>query len=255
MASSPITQIDITDNLLHLIAMKVTFNHSRDEAPNIRTFVFTTEQAVPYSAGQFVQLTIPHDNADERGIKHWFTLSSAPSDQFLSITTKHATEHSSTFKRALFDLRAGEVVTMSDPMGDFVLPKDENIPLVFIAGGIGITPFHSMFKWLSAAKKRRNIRLLYGVRNENEIIFQDTFERANQHVTIVVSEPSRSWGGERGRLTAQKIIGLVEPSNEQTLFYFSGPEPMIEALSKDFAKQGVAKNQIVTDFFPGYSTF
>lgn len=232
--------------------MNVTFDHSEAEAENIRTFYFKPEQPVHYTAGQFTQLHLPHPQADKRGVKRWFTLSSSPTDDFLSITTKFAPEHGSTFKQALQKLEPGQQVAMDEPMGDFVLPKLVQTPLIFVAGGIGITPFHSIFRWLAATSEQRPIQFLYGVRSEDEIVFQPDIEAAGVHATIVVSEPTPAWGGERGRITAEMIIGLKQPTDD-TLIYLSGPEPMLEALEKDLKKAGVKKEQLVTDFFPGYT--
>lgn len=231
--------------------MQVIFDHSAPEADNIKTFYFKPESPVHYTAGQFIELTVPHKNPDKRGIKHWFTLSSSPTDELLSITTKFAGDKGSTFKKALFKLEPGTELHLADPMGDFVLPKLIQTPLVFVAGGIGITPFHSMLAWLATTHETRPIRLLYAVRNEDEIIFQETFDKAGQHATIVVSQPSAAWGGERGQLTAELILGLEKPSDD-TLIYISGPEPMVESLEKDLKKAGISKRQLVLDFFPGY---
>jgi ferredoxin-NADP reductase len=137
-------------------------------------------------------------------------------------------------------------------MGDFVLPQLIQTPLIFVAGGIGITPFHSMLTWLAATKEQRQIKFLYGVSTEDEIIFQETFDKVNQHVTVVVSNPTPAWGGEHGHLTAELILGLEKPADD-TLIYVSGPEPMIEKLSKEIHAAGIPKNQIVSDFFPGYT--
>ena len=233
--------------------MRVTFDHSHDEATNIRTFYFKPEKPVHYTAGQFIELTVPHDKPDVRGIKHWFTLSSSPTQELLTITTKFAGEDkSSTFKKALFSLKSGTELHMSDPMGDFVLPKLIQTPLVFVAAGIGITPFHSILEFLAETGEQRPIKLLYGVHSEDEIIFQDTFEKAGVHATIIVSEPSPAWGGERGHLTAELILGLERPS-EDTLVYVSGPEPLIESLEKNLKQKGLKKHQLVLDFFPNYT--
>ena len=232
--------------------MKAIFDHSEDEAANIKTFWFKPERRMDYTAGQYTELTIKHDNPDDRGQKRWFTLSSAPGQDLVSITTKYAgDDKSSTFKKALFSLQSGAEVDMAEAMGDFVMPKDASIPLVFVAGGIGLTPFHSMFEWLADRGEHRNITFIYGVRSEDEIIFQPTFERAGIHATIVVSEPSDAWGGERGRLTAEMILGLSQPA-DNALIYMSGPEPMIEALEKDMQDHRVDKRRLVGDFFPGY---
>ncbi|HWB39414.1 MAG TPA: FAD-dependent oxidoreductase [Candidatus Saccharimonadales bacterium] len=232
--------------------MKVVLDHTRDEAGNIRTFFFRPEKPISYTAGQFIELFLPHKNEDERGHKRWFTLSSSPSEELVTITTKYAgDDKSSSFKKTLFGLKPGAELTMSDPMGDFVLPKLVQTPLVFVAGGIGLTPFHSIMEWLAATNESRPIQFVYGVHSEEEIIFQDTFDRANVHATIVVSDPSPAWGGERGNLSAELIMGLAKPTPD-TLVYLSGPEAMVETLEKDLYKSGLRKDQFVGDYFPNY---
>jgi ferredoxin-NADP reductase len=232
--------------------MHVTFDHSSVEADTIYTFYFKPQKPVVYTAGQFLELSVPHHKPDDRGDKRWFTLSSAPTQQLLSITTKITPNHGSSFKKALLKVQPGTELYMSDPMGDFVLPQLIQTPLIFVAGGIGITPFHSMLTWLAATKEQRQIKFLYGVSTEDEIIFQETFDKVNQHVTVVVSNPTPAWGGEHGHLTAELILGLEKPADD-TLIYVSGPEPMIEKLSKEIHAAGIPKNQIVSDFFPGYT--
>lgn len=231
--------------------MKVTFDHAEQEAANITTFFFRPEKPAHYTAGQFAEWTLKHPDADERGIKRWFTISSSPQNELVSLTTKFNPEGSS-FKKALQQLQPGDEIQMSDPMGDFVLPKLVQTPLVFVAGGIGITPFHSILSWLADTGEKRPIKLLYAVNNEDEIVFMDTFERAGVHPTIVVSDPSPAWGGERGRLSADMILGLEQPSDD-TLVYVSGPEPMVEALERDLKAAGLKKHQLVLDFFPNYT--
>jgi ferredoxin-NADP reductase len=234
--------------------MKVRFEHSAAEAGNIRTFYFRPELPVHYTAGQYTELQVPHKNPDKRGDKRWFTISSPPKSEFLTVTTKYAGgDKSSSFKKALFALKPGTTLDAADPMGDFVLPKIIQTPLIFVAGGIGVTPFHSMLEWLAATHEERPIRMLYGVRNEDEMIFQETFKKTAVEPTVVVSEPSDAWGGERGRLSADLVLGLEKPS-EDTLVYVSGPEPMVQSLAKDLHKAGLDKRQIVTDEFPNYDT-
>ena len=174
--------------------MNVTFDHVSTDAPQILTFYFKTEQPLRYTAGQFIELTIPHDKPDSRGIKRWFTLSSSPTQSLVAITTKFAVENGSSYKLALHNLKPGTQLTVSDPMGDFVLPKLIQTPLVFVAGGIGITPFVSMLQWLIDTGETRPIKMMLGVRTENEIVFEDLYDKAKQHVTIVVSDSSPSWG-------------------------------------------------------------
>lgn len=234
--------------------MIATFHKADKRSDDITTFSFRPHSPIHYTAGQFVELTIKHGDPDSRGQKRWFTLSSSPKNEFLNITTRKASEKSSSFKKALWQLKPGDEVNISDPMGDFVMPKLNQTPLIFVAGGIGITPFMSMFDWILDTGEERPIKLLHGVRNEDDIIFQDTIHKSKIPTTIAVSEPSSAWGGERGRITAEMILGLEKP-DENTLIYVSGPEPMVESLEKDLKKAGVKHSQLVLDFFPNYKDY
>lgn len=231
--------------------MTATFDHTVADAPNIETFYFKPERPLSYTAGQFVELSIPHDSPDSRGAKRWFTLSSSPTQDLLAFTTRFAVERGSSYKDALRSLMPGDSVTVGDPMGDFVLPKLIQTPIVFVAGGIGVTPFASMLQWLAATGESRPIKMMLGVNNESEIVFQDVFDSADQHVTVVVDKPSPAWGGERGRINAEMVLGVEQPGDD-TLIYISGPEQMVEKLTKDLLAAGVNKHQIVGDYFPGY---
>ena len=232
--------------------MKVVFDHSREESANIRTFYFHPEKPVYFTAGQYAEWTFQHPKPDKRGVKRWFSISSSPTDELVSLTTKVLEKDSSSYKKGLGQLKPGDEAQMSEPMGDFVLPKFIQTPLVFIALGIGITPFHSILSWLAATGEKRPIKFLYAVQNEEEIIFQETFDKSGVHPTITVAEPSDQWGGERGLLNAELIMGLEKPT-EDTLVYISGPEPKIEQLEKDLIKAGLKKHQLVLDSFLGYN--
>ncbi|MBA3758069.1 FAD-dependent oxidoreductase [Candidatus Saccharibacteria bacterium] len=232
--------------------MKVILDHLDDTAKNIKTFWFKPAAPLRYTAGQFIELTLPHDNPDKRGTKHWFTLSSSPTEELLSITTKHASENGSTFKATLFGLEIGSEVTMSEPMGDFVLPKDTSIPLVFIAGGIGVTPIRSMIKWLHDTQEHRTVHLLYAAATIEDVAFRELFDMYGAPTDIILTEAPAGWTGHTGRLDAAKILEIA-PNVDNKLYYLSGPEPMVEAIEKDLKNQGVNKRNIVGDFFLNYS--
>lgn len=231
--------------------MIATLDHAEPLAPNITTYWFRTEGPVSYTAGQFTELRLPHDNADDRGDKRWYTLSSSPTEELLAITTKFAKDKGSSFKQTLRQLQPGTQAGMADPMGDFVLPKDPGIPLVLVAGGIGITPYRSMVKWLLDTGERRDIHLLYSLSTAKEIVFRDLLEAYGLKLDIIISDPPEGWQGLSGTLTAERILDIAGDMNGKQL-YLSGPEPMVESFDKDLKKLGLLNDQIVTDFFPGY---
>ena len=184
--------------------MQTIVTGQHEITPEISTFSIARPDGFMYTAGQFIELTLP-------GVcKPWFTLSSSPQEHDLSITTRRS---DSDFKKALFAMNASSSVDISQPMGDFVLPKLAQTPLVWVAGGIGITPFISQLKWLAETGEQRPIRLMWAVRSEDDIIFQEVMDAAQQHATIVVSEPTAAWGGERGQLTAEMVRFLSVAQN------------------------------------------
>ncbi len=222
--------------------MKVRLQSTSVEAKDIQTFHFEKPSSFRYNAGQFIELYLPHEKPDERGEKHWFTLSSSPAQPELSITTRYFGNTSSTFKHKLFALRPGDQVDISEPMGDFVLPKNKKRPLIFIAGGIGVTPFHSMLQWLDDIKETRDVQLLYAAHSTEDLIFTDLFERLDIDFITLVGK----------RLVAKEALEVIGDSDGK-MIYLSGPEPMVETLDKDFLQLGIQRTQLVTDYFPGYS--
>lgn len=219
--------------------MKARFYGSKQHAGDIWTFYFKPEEPVDYIAGQFTELHLPH-TADNRGDKRWFTLSSSPSEELLSVTTRISPDGSS-FKRALSSLRPGTDVHMAEPMGDFVLPKSKSTPLLFVARGIGITPYRSIVKSLVDHAEKRDIHLIYSVRNKQAAVFKKELVDYGLKLDLLDT-----------KLTADKIIKLH--GSEPILIYLAGPEEMVEELKNDLQNKGLAANRIVADFFHGYGT-
>lgn len=229
----------------------MTLEYIEDVAKHIKTFWFRPDKPARYVAGQFTQIQLPLAHPDERGVRHWFTLSSSPTEELIGITTKFAAGKGSTFKHALQDFKPGDELDLIEPIGDFVLPKDKTIPLLFVAGGIGVTPMRSMIKWLTDVHEKREIQLLYSVRGHEELAFTDLFKSYDMQFTPIVTEPDDQWAGETGMLSAERILKHAG-SDPRTLIYVSGPEPMVERFVEDFKSLGVPSHRLVTDYFPGY---
>lgn len=232
--------------------MQATFVRGVNEARNITTFWFRPEKPISYIAGQFTEIRLPVEQPDNRGDKRWFTLSSSPADELISITTRLDPHRPSAFKQALFALQPDAKLTLAEPMGDFVLPKKKDIPLVFIAGGIGITPIHSMVKWLIDTGEQRDIHLFYAANALEDMVFLDLFENAPITFEPILSNPPKDWKGRTGRLTSDVIAGLPGVK-DKALVYISGPEPMVETFHKELQTKGVAQHRLVMDYFPGYT--
>ncbi|OQA11512.1 MAG: dihydroorotate dehydrogenase electron transfer subunit [bacterium ADurb.Bin363] len=131
--------------------MKFRIEEKRKEVDDIYSFIFQPQEPVTWQAGQYALYRVSHDNPDNRGETRIFTISSPPFQKRIMLTTNYSFEESSSFKKALFARKAGDVVEAIKIDGKFTVNKEYQ-KLVFIAGGIGITPFHSILLDLEEKK-------------------------------------------------------------------------------------------------------
>lgn len=229
--------------------MKIIFTHKEHLGSNIWSFYFSPSKKLHYTAGQFIEMTLPHPEPDERGLKRWFTLSSSPHEDELAVTTR-IVDAPSSFKKTLNGLCPDDEVLISEPMGDFVLPLHEDTPLIFVAAGIGITPFRSMLASLDEQASKRAITILYATSTSDDQMYPDLLKRHAKYIPIV-SKPHHTWRGEIGSLTAERIISLAKPKSN-SFIYTSGPEALIETLQKELQQSGIPQTRLLGDYFPGY---
>lgn len=227
----------------HDATIQLTLAEKENLVDNIWAFRFTPTQPTTWIPGQFIRVELDHDSPDDEGTKRFFTISSAPYDKIVQITTRVT---NSTFKQALAALPIGGVLPMiKEPDGDFVW-QDSDKPLVLVAGGIGITPFRSILKQRAHDNKPLNATLIYSGRDEN-LPFKDEFNGwAAEHPEFIVKYVI----GER--LTAEKIAEL-QPTINESFVYVSGPEPMVETIGHQLKTAGLLDSQLQQDFFPNYN--
>lgn len=240
----------LAGNLLNLVIspsfnVVLVFRKKEKVAENTWTFYFEPMSKFNFTPGQYMEWTLPHKSPDSRGTRRFFTISSAPEENQIMLTIRVA-EKGSSFKSALLDIEAGKELTASSPQGDFVLPEDKNIPLVFIAGGIGVTPFRSMIKHMLSKSGKRDIVLLYSNRNDSDIAFKEIFEKARSLGVKTFYINTEKDGHINEQMIAEKVLDF-----QKRTFYVSGPQPMVDAFKKLLSGMNVKK--IKTDFFPGYT--
>lgn len=206
---------------------------------NILSISFVTDIKLAYEAGQFLEITLPHQNSDSRGATRKFTLASSPSDEENKIITKLPPEPSS-FKKALAKLRVGDKLTVSDTIGDFVLPINHSIPLVFIAAGIGITPVVSILRYVSHHKINLNVKIYHIVGKE-----KTSYEKITGGYKAKISYLSRI------DLNPDFYIKLSSLDNSP-LFYISGPDDFVYSVKSSMQQNNIDDQRIVTDSFLGY---
>lgn len=212
---------------------------------NTEDIILIPERPFTYKAGQYIEVTFPHKHADNRGIRRTFTLASSPTEQELHFGIRYY-EPSSSFKTAFRLAPATLFASVGNVGGEFTLPKNKSQKIAFIAGGIGVTPYRSMIKYLTDTNDQRDVVLLYGERSQEDITYGDVFEEARQKIGV----------------RTEYIIGAVidaayiqqnVPDFRERLFYVSGPQPMVSSLRKTLIKLGVRRHNIKTDYFSGYA--
>lgn len=225
--------------------------------PDTYDFVFNLNKKFSFIPGQYLEWTLGFKNPDLRGNRRYFTIASSPSEKDLRIGVKFY-DKSSSFKKHLLLLNKGDKIVAGNLSGDFVLPNDKNKKTVFILGGIGITPFRSIAKYLLDNNKKIPAVVFYSNKNKSDIVYKDILDKVNEELGIKIiynltdlENIPKDWKGEKGRLSMQMIKKYV-PDYKDRVFYLSGPHSMVSGFEDVLAQMGVSITNIKKDFFPGY---
>jgi glycine betaine catabolism B len=239
--------------------LRLPLKEAREIGSGIWSFTFPRPDGFTHRLGQYMEWTLPVPNADSRGSRRHFSIASSPTEPDIMIAARFAPPLS-RYKQVMVRLEPGSLVTAGELGGDFVLPRDPSIPLAFIAGGIGITPFRSMMKYLLDSGQRRDIVLLYSNYREEEIVFKGVLCDAEKKVgvKIVHTLTDRNgirdgWQGRTGFIDAEMIRQEV-PGLDARLFFVSGSPGMVNTMKRVLRSAGVPRRHVRSDYFPGYST-
>lgn len=227
-------------------------------ADYVYDFIFELDKKFRFTPGQYLEWTLAHASPDSRGNRRYFTIASSPTEPELHMGVKFYPNPSS-FKKGLLEMQPGDIVVGSQLSGDFVLPKNPAQKLVFVAGGIGITPFRSMVKYLVDTGEKRDIVMFYSNKCGSDIAYEDIFDDAAKKIgmrtvcTLTdVASVSTEWTGKTGYVDA-KMIKEEVPDYRERLFFLSGPHSMVAAFEETLKKMGIPKAHIKTDYFPGFA--
>lgn len=219
-------------------------------------FDLKQEKDFYFTAGQYIRMLLDIENPDDRGSSRFFTISSSPLEKdYLTITTKII---KSSFKNKLLELNSGDSAKFYGPMGSFVLNENIGDERVFLAGGIGITPFHSMIKY--AYKKNLSIPLTLFVSfsgAEDVIFYKELSEIASKNpnikviYTITHAQENSNWRGETGRISEEMLKKYIKDINKP-LYYIVGPPSMVVGMEDMVSKMGIPNEKIFIENFTGY---
>lgn len=212
-------------------------------------------QDVEFKPGQYFFVTLPDvGHQDERGLRRHITVVTSPTEKgVLGFATRM---RDSAFKQSLRELPPGAEVEVEPPKGNFVLPEETSRPLVFVAGGIGITVFRSMLRYIQDAGLGHRVTLIYSNRDRESTAFLDELRELEQEspnfrlVLTMTKDPG--WDGESRKIDAQFFRDYLEDELNEYTFLVAGPPGMVEGMQEALAEAGVKEENVNAERYSGY---
>lgn len=236
--------------------MRAEIKEKREVAKETLLVIFDLRGAeLDYRPGQYFWIELldpPYE--DEKGPRRHISAVTSPTERgVIGLCTRL---RDSAFKRSLAELPIGAEVEIEPPKGEFVLPEDTSRPLVFVAGGIGITTFRSMLRYIQDEGLPHRVMLIYSNRDRASTAFLDELEeieRTNPNVRLIVTmTKDESWSGERRRVDAEFFKDHLGENPNDARYMVAGPPGMAKAATAELRKAGIEEGLIATDSFSGY---
>jgi ferredoxin-NADP reductase len=210
---------------------------------------------VDFQPGQYFWVTLPDIGyEDERGLRRHITVVTSPNERgVLGLCTRL---RDTAFKRTLGELDVGAEVDVEHPKGDFVLPAETDRPYVFIAGGIGITVFRCMLRYIVEEGLPHRVTLVYSNRDRESAAFLDELaemERDDENIRLVlVMTDDPEWEGETRRIDADVLHDHLDGELGDYVYLVAGPPGMVDAMEATLLGAEVPEDQIRPARFSGY---
>jgi ferredoxin-NADP reductase len=239
----------------------VTLASRREVAVRTLEFEITRPGGFQFKAGQTVDLTwINPPETDSEGDTRTFSIASAPDDPQLLFATRL---RDTAFKRILESAPLGAALRMEGPFGNLTLHNNASRPAILIAGGIGITPFRSIVRRAAHEKLPHRILLFYANKSTESAAFLEEFEairKDNPNFTFIptMGNPSPSWHGETGRISAEMLIRHLNSTASPNvhaaspIYYVAGPPAMVTGIRSVLNNAGIDDDDVRSEEFSGY---
>lgn len=226
-------------------------------AEDTLAFHFERPPGFEFKPGQAMDVVLGADQTSTQPeVRHTFSIVSAPFQNELMVATRM---RDSAFKRALGALPMGSALTLDGPFGSLGLHKAAARAAVFIAGGIGITPFMSMLRQAAHLQTPQDLLLLYSNHRPEDAAFLGELQqlatanpRFHMHATMTqMGRSTQPWAGHTGPIDSgfvqRATQGLAAP-----ICYIAGPPAMVEAMRQVLAGAGVDEDDVRSEEFFGY---
>jgi ferredoxin-NADP reductase len=220
-------------------------------------FDFEKPTGFDFKPGQSADLTLPNPpETDAEGNVRTFSIASAPFEDQLMFATRM---RDTAFKRSLKKMPLGTVVKMDSAMGSFTLHKNSAKPAVFLAGGIGVTPFSSIVRQADHDRAPHKLYLFYSNRQPEDAPFVEVLqnlEKTNPQFRFIATmtemrRSKKTWNGETGRID-QEMLSKYLNELRGPIYYVAGPPALVSGMRKMLVASGVDEDDIRSDEFSGY---
>jgi ferredoxin-NADP reductase len=212
-------------------------------------------EEVDFSPGQYFFVTLPDIGyQDDKGLRRHITVVTSPNEKgVLGFATRM---RDSAFKRSLGDLPVGAEVEVEPPKGTFALPEDASRPLVFVAGGIGITVFRSMLRYIREERLPYRVTLIYSNRDRESTAFLDELREFEQSLPdfrlILTMTQDPGWKGETRKVDGKFVKDHLADDLNRYTFLVAGPPAMAEGVQKALQEAGVQDENVIAERYSGY---
>jgi ferredoxin-NADP reductase len=220
-------------------------------------FHFDKPAGFTFKPGQAIDLILPESPAiGGENTRHAFSIVSAPHESELVVATRM---RRSPFKNALAQLPINGEAEIEGPFGSLTLHKKLERAAVFIAGGIGITPFMSMLRHATHSALQQQVVLLYSNRRPEDSAFLAELQRLegdNRYFQLVatmtdMAQSQMPWSGETGKID-EDVVRRVAKELVDPVYYVAGPPAMVATLRDELEDAGINSDDIRSEEFYGY---
>ena len=208
-----------------------------------------------FRPGQYFFVTLPDvGHQDDKGLRRHITVVSSPNERgVLGLATRM---RDSAFKRSLRELPVGAEVDVEPPKGNFTLPEDPARPLVFVAGGIGITVFRSMLRYIREERLPYRVTLVYSNRDRESTAFLEELRELERELPdlrlILTMTQDPDWDGESRKVDADFLQDHLGDDLNAFTFLVAGPPGMTEGVQKALEQAGAKEENVIAERFSGY---
>jgi ferredoxin-NADP reductase len=212
-------------------------------------------EEVDFRPGQYFWVELPNRGyEDEKGLRRHISVVTSPTERgVLGLCTRL---RDTAFKKTLAELKVGDEVDVEQPKGDWQLPEDTSPHYVFIAGGIGITVFRSMLRYIADTHEPYRVTLVYSNRDRASTPFLDELQELEGALPdfqlVLTMTEDDGWEGESRYVSAELLSDHLEGQLGDHTYLVAGPPAMVEAVTGQLSEAGVPEEQVLPDRFSGY---